>query len=93
MSDQGKTDFRLSGQKLLPQFKRSTGSVLVLTQPSRDCGTTALTRINPTPFMCRPLFKIKLTTSGRRSMEYLDRIKLSILIKGRGKIENYGFRA
>ena len=37
MSDQGKTDFRISGQKLLPQFKRSTGSLLVLTQPSRDC--------------------------------------------------------
>ena len=43
--------------------------------------------------MCRPLFKIKLTTSGRRNMEYLDRIKLSILMKGRRKIENYGFRA
>ena len=26
-------------------------------------------------------------------MEYLDQIKLSILMKGRGKIENYGFRA
>ena len=81
MSDQGKTDFKIGGQKLLLQFKRSTGSLLVLTQPSRDYRTTALTRINRAPFMCRPLFKIKLTTSGRRNMEYLDRIKLSILIK------------
>ena len=93
MSDEGKTDFKISGQKLLLQFKRITGSLLVLTQPSRDCGTTALTRINHAPFTCRPLFKIKLTTSGRRNMEHLDRIKLSILMKGRGKIENYGFRA
>ena len=93
MSDEGKTDFKISGQKLLLRFKRITGSLLVLTQPSRDCGTTALTRINHAPFTCRPLFKIKLTTSGRRNMEHLDRIKLSILMKGRGKIENYGFRA